>query len=183
MKKLNKEQQLELFNEVDAPQRVLNYVKKGNFLYREAQLKMLDLPNVVELVRLYVQNYSLCEEAQLKLFEITSAKEVFKVCIHRCLLCEKAELRMFEVKDAEYFVKMYIQDYSYRLYDKAHVKLFDLHNFVEIINEYIKKYPLSDEAEVKLLDYTEANDVCRIYCQKYYLGYKAQEKLYEMKMG
>jgi hypothetical protein len=57
------------------------------------------------------------------------------------------------------------------------VKLFELENAKEVVEEYIKFYPFFHDAELKLLELKDAEDLIRGYLLKYNISEVVQQTL------
>ena len=76
---LTRAQQLAMFMEPDAPQRVLEYVKEGNIFCDDAELKMFDLPNAEEILREYIKICVLSDESEIKMLDLLNAEELMEM--------------------------------------------------------------------------------------------------------
>ncbi len=108
MKNTKIHEQMALFESENAQKFVFEYVQKGNFLCPEAQIKMLELPNAVDLLKEYLQHYSLSRNAQLKMMECVNVKDLLRVFAEKDLLCKSAQIKLFEHLDASSLVAIYI---------------------------------------------------------------------------
>ena len=73
-------EQLAMFNEPDAGKQVLQYVNNGHLLCEEAQVKIFELNDVLDIVQCLVKKeHSICVEAQIQMLKREDAVALAKV--------------------------------------------------------------------------------------------------------
>ena len=109
MSKTLHEQQMMMFTKSNAPKCVLKYVKKGNHLPSEAQVKMFDLDDFTKIVEEYIKSHFLCYKAEERMIE-RAGDGLFKKYIQRYSLSTEAQIKMIELRKCN-FIETYIQYY------------------------------------------------------------------------
>lgn len=112
MKNLSKEEQLALFK-AENQVALINYIKEGNLLAKEAQLLMFDHPKAVDLILNYLgSGHVLSQEALLKVFSLNPmhAQLIMELCIaYGFLLSKEVQLKLFELTYPKAIIRWFIR--------------------------------------------------------------------------
>ena len=128
-------EQLAMFNEPDACKQVLDYIRSGNDLSEDAQVKVFELEEAVDIVKCLVRRY--------------------------CSRCSRAQVPMMGHKDVVELVKWYTDMFS--LTQKAELLMFEHEKVVELVEVYVINNPLSDDAHSKMLKHEKAGEIIQAY--------------------
>ena len=114
-------------------------VRCGTSLDEEDQMRLFDLPDAKELLRVYLSCWELCDRAKIKLLEQPYAKSLLK----EVTFSEKLQLTFFMLSNAEQLVRVYISEHP--LCDEAVLKLLSLPDFSELHDFYFKLNSLTTD--------------------------------------
>ncbi len=104
---LSEEQEVALFDEPDAVEKVSAYIEKYRLCDR-AQTRLFEPKFRGELLEKYFEKWKL-EAQDVMLFDLPNAEKMVESYIHHHCLAEDAEYRLFELPDARRLIELYRQ--------------------------------------------------------------------------
>ena len=128
-------EQLAMFNEPDACAQILAYIRSGDDLSEDAQVKIFELEEAVDIIKCLVRRYH--------------------------SLCGRAQVAMMGHKDVVELVKWYTDMFS--LTREAELLMFEHEKVVELVEVYVINNPLRDEAYSKMLKHEKAGEIIPAY--------------------
>jgi len=132
------------------------------------------------LVALFIKNYELCEDAEARIFELPNAVEILDKYLDRESLTFDSVDKMFASLQAGKLMKIYLENGG-ELSDEQQVKLFDLPNADELISILIKReQELCEKAEVMLLKHPNTVQMIDAYTKYTDLSEEAQMSLFTL---
>ena len=178
---LSEEQEVALFDEPDAIEKVSAYIEKYRLCDR-AQTRLFEPKFRGELLEKYFEKWKL-EAQDVMLFDLPNAFAVFAKYVEHWYLSLKGELKMLEQLEAAKFLEKYLSsESSPSLQAATEFKLFEVQNSAELVRIYLSHHWFeSDNAELKMFDLPNVAELVELYLEHgYEFGSIAEPKLLDL---